>query len=1216
MTNSLVDSGGQPERVRSYLRKALPDCELTSEPLVSGYPPLTLMWMTHLMAAFAFSNGDTGKSYAKLYRSFKEYYANNRERLDAFDLSFVFCVRPDLPDLDKFSSKVETDVYFCRKFVVPLAPRLDRSFERLPFLPLALDGRPSGRPPSAQTYMRQCGVPAVLARYLAVPHQRGAENIVRDCIENKSNWTSVLASQGGVGTPGPETERDAERVRLESVHIESFRAYKKPQTFRLGTAVTVVYGPNGFGKTSLFDAIDFAATGGIGRLGLVPSNDLFAKVVSHLDGKPGDAGVSLNFGTDGARRRIRRQVVSRMHASLDGSSCDRKRALAEITGGGATPADRVEHFVSLFRATHLYSQEHQELAKEFDRDCALPAHVVAHMLAFEDYASARKKASSVCEILGETVAKRRNDIRGLASEVEEAERELRRLVEPAEGHGDAARPTDALQMLRQRVEEMGLAVKAEESDKVFVRLCRAAIQARLTEGEARVARLAALAEQVNALPAVRDGLGRLVERRTRLESEAREAEGALVVAEETQEKANARVRELEEKRSRARFRVELAGWARVTQPRYAELRRREAGSVEAGKEARGIVAELRELRSSAKVELRRRQQESAALAETLSKGRKVVAELGEVVGAEAGWRRDRTRIVELKTEETARLRRLEELRTEWRSVAPQLKAVGADQQRVEREIAEIERGRSDLAELMSGVEGYIADGHCPLCGHDHGSLEELVGRIEKRRVQEGAVGPRAELGRLREARKKLELRLTETRRSADGEGASVEELRTERAECAARIVAFEEAAGKLGLSVQEPAAVRGQIDARREQGENEIREMEGANRTFQEVLQRARTNIADVERKIEEAEKAAGEAELEADNCREGIAELRADRRADQLSLDTEPASLGELEKGDREELKRMEAAFGEAVEAARNSREVRDGRRQRVARLASSLGDLKREIGARRRTVAETRARLMEYGIAADADEAEVVRLLDKETKVNGQVAELGDFADSVEVALDTASTAAALQQQGRAIRHKERRIEAAKRDVEVHDAWRRYFAELVERLSDQQHEAVTSFAEGYGSMASAIQQRLRSVYGFHGIDTRSHEATIRVRVRRGDESLKPTDYFSHSQQQTLLLGLFLTACISQTWSSLSTVLLDDPVTHFDDLNTYAFLDMILGLLSAGSGPQQFIISTCDQKVFDLARSKFRHLEADAVFYGLSAIGSDGPVVEEIGPV
>ena len=392
MTSLPADARPNWEQVRRYLTAALPDCEVTSASLVSGQAPMIFMWMSHLMAGFALSNGDTKASYSRLFGSFKDYYADNRKRLDVLDLSFVFCVPPDLPNLETFCSQVETDVYFCRKFVVPLAPSLDRSFERLPFLPLALRAGRLERPPSARTYMRQCGVPAMLANYLAVPHQRGAENIVKDCLDDSSQWTPILASQDRAQRSVADGDHEAEAtVCLDAVAIQNFRAYKRRQVFDLGRAVTVLYGPNGFGKTSFFDAIDFVTTGGVGRLGLSASTERFARAVAHLDGTPQNAVVGLRFTANGVGRKISRRVASRAQASLDGVTHDRKRALVEVTGGGLEPTDRIEHLVSLFRATHLFSQGHPELARGFHRDCALPPQVVSHMLAFDDYANARGK---------------------------------------------------------------------------------------------------------------------------------------------------------------------------------------------------------------------------------------------------------------------------------------------------------------------------------------------------------------------------------------------------------------------------------------------------------------------------------------------------------------------------------------------------------------------------------------------------------------------------------------------------------------------------------------------------------------------------------------------------------------------------------------------------------------------------------------------------------
>jgi len=175
------------------------------------------------------------------------------------------------------------------------------------------------------------------------------------------------------------------------------------------------------------------------------------------------------------------------------------------------------------------------------------------------------------------------------------------------------------------------------------------------------------------------------------------------------------------------------------------------------------------------------------------------------------------------------------------------------------------------------------------------------------------------------------------------------------------------------------------------------------------------------------------------------------------------------------------------------------------------------------------------------------------------------------------------------------------------------KYFNDLSKLVSSQQNDAIANFTREYGPRTSVIQSRLRSVYGFDEIEIHSHESAINVRVKRHGETLRPTDYFSQSQQQTLLLGLFLTACSSQTWSAFSPVLLDDPVTHFDDLNTYAFLDLIVGLIESDFEKRQFIIATCDEKLFQLARQKFRPLKERTRFYRFSAFSTEGPTINEI---
>jgi DNA repair protein SbcC/Rad50 len=59
--------------------------------------------------------------------------------------------------------------------------------------------------------------------------------------------------------------------------------------------------------------------------------------------------------------------------------------------------------------------------------------------------------------------------------------------------------------------------------------------------------------------------------------------------------------------------------------------------------------------------------------------------------------------------------------------------------------------------------------------------------------------------------------------------------------------------------------------------------------------------------------------------------------------------------------------------------------------------------------------------------------------------------------------------------------------------------------------------------------------------------------------------------------------------------------------------MDLILGLQGSPEGERQFVISTCDEKLLQLARQKFKHMGTAAKFYRFSAIGAEGPMVTAI---
>jgi DNA repair protein SbcC/Rad50 len=155
-----------------------------------------------------------------------------------------------------------------------------------------------------------------------------------------------------------------------------------------------------------------------------------------------------------------------------------------------------------------------------------------------------------------------------------------------------------------------------------------------------------------------------------------------------------------------------------------------------------------------------------------------------------------------------------------------------------------------------------------------------------------------------------------------------------------------------------------------------------------------------------------------------------------------------------------------------------------------------------------------------------------------------------------------------------------------------------------------LTDYVEKYGPLASKIQQRLRPVYGFGELKLHAEEGGIEVTVERNGTQYLPSYYFSESQLQIVMLSLFLSAVLTQTWSSFGLVLLDDPVTHFDDLNAYALLDVIRGLIDTAGTRPQFVVSTCEERLYRLMRQRFSKIKTDVAFYEFQSIGDNGPVI------
>src|SRR5262249_31686109 len=155
---------------------------------------------------------------------------------------------------------------------------------------------------------------------------------------------------------------------------------------------------------------------------------------------------------------------------------------------------------------------------------------------------------------------------------------------------------------------------------------------------------------------------------------------------------------------------------------------------------------------------------------------------------------------------------------------------------------------------------------------------------------------------------------------------------------------------------------------------------------------------------------------------------------------------------------------------------------------------------------------------------------LVDGNTRLVERLEELLRDVANLEIAYDAAATTAMAAKLGASIRAFESELESLQRPQSREQSLRDYFGQVQAELVATQASAVAGYTTKYGPVTSVIQRRLRSVCGFGDITLHPVASRIDVRVARNGELLLPTEFFSQSQQQILILSLFMTACITQT--------------------------------------------------------------------------------------
>ena len=1016
-------------------------------------------------------------------------------------------------------------------------------------------------------------------------------------------------------------------MRLKALGFQDFRGFATG-TLDLSADVVAIYGRNGAGKTTVFDAIEFALFGSVSRLEPLPSE---TDCIGRVGGTAAPV-VRLAFQddtespwTETTWNRATRQL-ERVNGSGNWHS-HRDLLYEMLVDEGELQGRRdVSAVREMFRAT-LFQSQHS-IQGFIEGGAEERARTLARLAGLSHIQRAREKADRVIALVEGQLRTLEAGLEEERQQLTEGLSQLDRLRGDREGlRFRLAGATPTLEDARQALTEAGLdaatnAVASEGNAPDVANMFLVFCDQLMGECDARSRRLALVEstvethyERISRLALLerrrgdrRKDLARLDEQYSERVAMAQQASRQLGEARQLATDASDGLLHVRSERSLLReatsLREELAG---ATSARTA-----------LESQVESLAAKLKNEEEEYSRVLRKRD-ELAGTSEEVKANLKAMEELSQRLPTYAGLLNERATTnarLETAQSELKALKEAIELDTTRESV---LRATLTSDEEVQSR-AEVEA--QQRAQLLSRLRSVTDGDTCPLCGVRHASEDALTGAIDAMLVQvpeaTKALAARVQSERASLANVCGNLRRHEERRSKLlGE---VSHLRGALDRCDAARVSIERLGESLKIGISEEA-VRSRLTALRDhdarnsgafravattaaRSKRSIRELDSDLRRCRAGLQASDTSIRQVEEKYRDTRRKLVEYGHSLDE------QLPAG-----TALDAEIERLSSVSAS-------LEREAGVASVSRRDADEKVEATSRERAEMARTLKGFDDEIGALSADIQSFRSQLKEAGFSSEATHEDIQGrrlVLDRQLAAIAKARDLAEkstlrtLLDSV--VADYTSKQAELNELGRRVAEKESQQEKLAHGRAVAQSW----------IPPLEGGLETGLERTIAAHQQEIERHFKAMipapHRFEGIAFRRVDRRLNLGVRyRGQQtdSGEPRMFLSNAQLNLLALAIFLSMGARQRWSRLETLLLDDPVQHLDDLDAVAFIDTLRAVSLGRFGRRrQIVISTCDHNLFQLIVQKFQPLQAvDTTFSAVTLIerGSEGPMIRQHG--
>jgi DNA repair exonuclease SbcCD ATPase subunit len=489
----------------------------------------------------------------------------------------------------------------------------------------------------------------------------------------------------------------------------------------------------------------------------------------------------------------------------------------------------------------------------------------------------------------------------------------------------------------------------------------------------------------------------------------------------------------------------------------------------------------------------------------------------------------------------------------------------------QRSLGKTERLTQIIGELLEIQTS--DDPHCVVCGHDHGHGATRVEALRNQLRHVGTVAGQLEELAAAEAQLSIVAKQAETsHKLAQASAVALARVRDEQLQFAseletveAQLLQFEGAdTSEIERLAAQVDDLTGRSDASRALSESARRDLVAAKASLSEDT----ANEARIGTELEALSRRVADRRTQVDEAR--LPELRKEFADLTLRFDAEKSGVA-ASSGVQATLS-LEVSTRRLEMAAVESSVVANA--ATLQNVVSEIRTLRGHAGA--------------LGVPIDVDRKSIIASLNQLTRnLDGEVDQLrskvalGENLLAAVVGIRRASRREVLRRELLVVGGAEAGL--AVRAARIQRATARF-----DEIASAVRKAITETARGAIVDAEARINEVLSELCPHqhlNVMRLAEDGELRATDEAGSPNVSPEYYGSTGQLGCMGLSVFLGIALGQSWSKLKVLLLDEPVQNMDDVNFVRFLDLVRRLAET----HQVVVSTADKNIGELLERKLR---------------------------